>query len=44
MGLEGARLQFTPLGAVKLEDAPDYVNYKVAYTGSTISEVHNFDF
>ena len=42
-GLEGGQLQYTPLGAVKLTDAPDYVNYQVFYTGQTIAEAHDFD-
>ena len=42
-GLEGGVLQFTPLGAVKLTDAPDYVNYKALYTGQLISKASKFD-
>jgi len=42
-GLEGGLLQFTPLGAVKLTEAPAYVNYKVAYTGKTVADVGDFD-
>lgn len=42
-GLEGGRLQYTPLGAVKLTNAPDYVNYQISYTGMTVSEVYGFD-
>ena len=42
-GLEGGRLQYTPLGAVKLTDAPDYVNYQISYTGKMMTEVHDYD-
>ncbi|BCG63170.1 MAG: protein-glutamine gamma-glutamyltransferase [Methyloprofundus sp.] len=42
-GLEGASLQYTPLGAVKLTDAPDYVNFQVQYTGWQTSKVLEFD-
>lgn len=42
-GLEGGRLQYTPLGAVKLTEAPDFVNYQIAYTGKTIAKIRDFD-
>lgn len=42
-GLEGGILQFTALGAVKLTDAPNYVNYQAFYTGQLISKVSAFD-
>jgi len=43
IGLEGATLQFTALGAVKLTDAPDFVNYKALYTGQLVSPKSSFD-
>lgn len=42
-GLEGATLQYSPLGAVKLTKAPDYVSFKVDYTGQQINKVREFD-
>ncbi len=43
LGLEGGTLQFTAFGAVKLTDAPDYVNFKVNYTGQAKGSVREFD-
>lgn len=42
-GLAGATLQYTPLGAVKLSDAPDFVNYQIDYTGQQTGKVWEFD-
>jgi len=42
-GLEGAQLQYTPLGAVKLTEAPDFVNYQVDYTGQAIAQTSELD-
>jgi len=42
-GLEGGRLQYTPLGAVKLTEAPGFINYQIAYTGKTIAKIRDFD-
>ncbi len=42
-GLEGATLQYTPLGAVKLSEAPDYINFQVNYTGQQVNKVREFD-
>ncbi|NOQ63545.1 MAG: hypothetical protein GQ582_03435 [Methyloprofundus sp.] len=43
IGLEGATLQYTPLGAVKLTEAPDFISYQVNYTGLQINPSHEFD-
>ena len=42
-GLEGAQLQYTQLGAVKLTEAPDFVNYQVDYTGQEFAETSELD-
>jgi len=42
-GLEGGELQFTALGAVKLTEAPDFVNYTVSYTGKLVTQIRDFD-
>jgi len=42
-GLEGARLQYTPLGAVKLTEAPDFINYQVDYSGRGEAQLGEFD-
>jgi len=42
-GLEGAKLQYTPLGAVKLTEAPDFVNYQVDYTGQELAKTSELD-
>ena len=42
-GLEGAVLQYTPLGAVKLTEAPDFMNYQIFYTGLQVDEVREYD-
>ncbi len=42
-GLEGATLHYSPLGAVKLTEAPGFINYQIDYTGLQVNEVHEFD-
>jgi len=42
-GLEGAQLEYTPLGAVKLTEAPDFVNYQVDYTGQEFAKTSELD-
>ena len=42
-GLEGATVEYTPLGAVKLTEAPDFINFQVAYTGLSIDDEREFD-
>lgn len=42
-GLEGARLQYSPLGAVKLTEAPNFINFQVDYTGLQVDGVREFD-
>ena len=42
-GLEGAELKDTPLGAVKMTQAPDFINYQIAYNGLQVDDVREFD-
>lgn len=42
-GLSGAVLQHSPMGAVKLTDAPDFVDYKIHYSGRQEGQVYEFD-
>ncbi len=42
-GLEGATLQYSPLGAVKLTEAPGYINFQIDYNGLQVNDVHEFD-
>lgn len=42
-GLEGTTLQYTGLGAVKVTEAPDYMNYQIHYTGLQVDERREFD-
>lgn len=42
-GLEGAQLKYTPLGAVKLTEAPDFINFQVTYTGLSVNKLREFD-
>ena len=42
-GLEGAQLQFTSFGAIKLTEAPDFVNYQLLYTGKSSGQASAFD-
>lgn len=42
-GLEGASLQTTELGTIKLTEAPDFINYQVFYTGRQLGETKRHD-
>ncbi len=42
-GLEGARLQQTALGVVKLSEAPDFANYQIFYNGRQTGHSTAFD-
>ena len=42
-GLEGAKLEFSALGAVKLTEAPDFINYQLFYTGKQLGKTSPFD-
>ncbi len=42
-GLEGATMQSTELGTIRLTEAPDFVNYQVTYTGDQLGEAREFD-
>ncbi len=42
-GLEGANLQQTAMGTVKLMEAPEFVNYQVFYTGKQLGKHTPFD-
>ena len=42
-GLEGASLQTTGLGTVKLTEAPDFIKYQVFYTGKQSGEATRYD-
>ncbi len=42
-GLEGAILQTTALGTVKLTEAPDYIHYRVGYDGQRLAPEGLFD-
>jgi len=42
-GLEGASIQTTELGTVKLTEAPDFIEYQVFYTGRQLGEASRYD-
>jgi hypothetical protein len=42
-GMEGAFLQYSPLGAVKISDAPDFAQYQVFYTGKRSDTPSQYD-
>ena len=42
-GLEGATLEYTEFGVVKITDAPSFARYQVAYTGFKKSKANRFD-